>query len=403
LPALSKFVSRVDLRSAKVDRESGVIKSVSICSIGDAKGHDKLCDKTTLEQLRDCIRTYDSGLKVKFNPDSFNHGDAGIAGRIPGDTLRIKSGKLVGDLHVYKNYPAKDYLFEIAEESPDHFGLSVEFSGVDEEKDDQTFARCTEIYAAAVVDLPAANPTGLFAANGDGKKPYGDVEYADPGYQEDKKKRYPIDTEDHCRAAWSYINKEENASKYSSGDLSKIKARIKSAAKEHGIEISEENKESAIMDEQTITKLAAAIGQAVLKPLQPLIDFAKKKQEEDGDEPTEDEMNAAGIEDGDDEKTKKDKMRVYRNALKQPLSKADLMEFFRKTGGKPARHSAADDDVIVNSDKVKRGEKGTAKAFRARVDGYVALGVSKPLAIARAKKDDPKGYGEDVKQGFKGE
>src|SRR6185312_5147778 len=37
------------------------------------------------------------------------------------------------------------------------------------------------------------------------KTPYGDVAYADPGYQSDKKKRYPIDSADHVRAAWSYI------------------------------------------------------------------------------------------------------------------------------------------------------------------------------------------------------
>jgi phage I-like protein len=77
--------------------------------------------------------------------------------------------------------------------------------------------------------------------NGDGKKPYGDVEYADPGYQSDKKKRYPVDTEEHARAAWSYINKASNASAYSSEDLSKVKAKIRSACKKFGIEISGED------------------------------------------------------------------------------------------------------------------------------------------------------------------
>ena len=69
------------------------------------------------------------------------------------------------------------------------------------------------------------------------KKPYGDVEYADPGYQSDKKKRYPIDTEEHIRAAWSYINKESNASKYSSEQLSHIKGKIKAAMKRIGAEV----------------------------------------------------------------------------------------------------------------------------------------------------------------------
>jgi hypothetical protein len=63
------------------------------------------------------------------------------------------------------------------------------------------------------------------------KKPYGDVEYADPGYQEDKKPRYPIDTEEHIRAAWNYIHQERNSSEYSSEELSHIKSKIKAAWK----------------------------------------------------------------------------------------------------------------------------------------------------------------------------
>lgn len=70
------------------------------------------------------------------------------------------------------------------------------------------------------------------------KAPYGDkTTYADPGYQKDGKKRYPINTADHVRAAWSYINQSGNASKYSSQQVSKIKARIRSAAKKLGVSI----------------------------------------------------------------------------------------------------------------------------------------------------------------------
>lgn len=75
--------------------------------------------------------------------------------------------------------------------------------------------------------------------NGDGSKPYGNVSYADPGLQSDGKKRYPIDTEAHVRAAWSYINQADNARAYSSENLSRVKAKIRAAARRHGIEISE--------------------------------------------------------------------------------------------------------------------------------------------------------------------
>src|SRR5262245_50312229 len=78
----------------------------------------------------------------------------------------------------------------------------------------------------------------------DSKKPYGDVKYADPGYK-DGVKRYPIDTEAHCRAAWSYINMPKNQAGYSSEQVAAIKGRIKAAAKRFGIEISDDNKRSA--------------------------------------------------------------------------------------------------------------------------------------------------------------
>lgn len=72
------------------------------------------------------------------------------------------------------------------------------------------------------------------------KQPYGDVAYADPGYQKDKKKRYPIDSKAHVRAAWSYVNKPENQKPYTAAQLKRIKGRIKSAAAKFGIKISEE-------------------------------------------------------------------------------------------------------------------------------------------------------------------
>lgn len=72
-------------------------------------------------------------------------------------------------------------------------------------------------------------------------KPYGDVKYADPGYR-DGTKRYPIDTEAHVRAAWSYINMPKNASKYDSKQLAAIKGRIKAAARKLGIKISDEDR-----------------------------------------------------------------------------------------------------------------------------------------------------------------
>jgi hypothetical protein len=68
-------------------------------------------------------------------------------------------------------------------------------------------------------------------------EPYGDVKYADPGYQSDNRKRYPIDTPEHIRAAWSYINMPKNAAKYSSDQLKSIKNKIKKALSGTGADV----------------------------------------------------------------------------------------------------------------------------------------------------------------------
>lgn len=54
--------------------------------------------------------------------------------------------------------------------------------------------------------------------------------YADP-----KNFKYPLDTEAHVRAAWSYIHMPKNAAKYSSGEVASMKGRIRAAAEKHGI------------------------------------------------------------------------------------------------------------------------------------------------------------------------
>lgn len=71
------------------------------------------------------------------------------------------------------------------------------------------------------------------------EQPYGDIKYADPGYR-DNTKRYPIDTPDHIRAAWAYINMPKNAGFYNAEQLADIKKRIKAAADKAGVEISDQ-------------------------------------------------------------------------------------------------------------------------------------------------------------------
>jgi len=66
------------------------------------------------------------------------------------------------------------------------------------------------------------------------KKPYGDVTYADP-----KNGKYPIDTEAHAKAAWSYINMPKNAGQYPMNGvtLSEVKDRIRAALEKFGVDV----------------------------------------------------------------------------------------------------------------------------------------------------------------------
>ncbi len=63
----------------------------------------------------------------------------------------------------------------------------------------------------------------------------GASDYADPGWQEDKKKRYPLDTEEHVRAAASYFGRPKNRKKYSADQQKKIDAKIEAAKKKFKI------------------------------------------------------------------------------------------------------------------------------------------------------------------------
>lgn len=78
---------------------------------------------------------------------------------------------------------------------------------------------------------------------GNPKEPYGpasQAHYADPGYQDDGERRYPLDSEEHCKAAWSYINQVDNAAKYSPAELARIKRRIKAAGRRYGIQFADD-------------------------------------------------------------------------------------------------------------------------------------------------------------------
>lgn len=77
--------------------------------------------------------------------------------------------------------------------------------------------------------------------------------YADP-----KNFKYPLDTEGHARAAWSYIHQEDNRKVYSAPELTFMENRIKTACKRFGIKCEETKTQSTILKDKTLTLLSVA-------------------------------------------------------------------------------------------------------------------------------------------------
>ena len=101
-----------------------------------------------------------------------------------------------------------------------------------------------QLYAAAadnkgLDDTLNMNPySALLDCNEDGstKEPYGPhASYADPGFQKDEKKRYPLDTAEHTRAAASYFGMTKNREKYTPEQRARIERTIARAESNHGI------------------------------------------------------------------------------------------------------------------------------------------------------------------------
>lgn len=143
----------------RIDKDNAVIKGVAVVTAGMANGG--VMDERSLQQIKACCETYANGLKVVDRHTKGTDSIFATAGILK--NFRIDGGKLLADLHLLRSEPNAPKLLEMAEKMPDTFGLSVAFSGVDEVIAGETHWRCSEIYNAALVDVPAANPTGLFS------------------------------------------------------------------------------------------------------------------------------------------------------------------------------------------------------------------------------------------------
>ena len=114
----------------------------------------------------------------------------------------------------------------------------------------------------------------------EGKAKYGNVKFAD-----EKNKKYPLDTEEHVRAAASYWGQAKNKAKYSAEDQKTISAKIAAAEKEH--KIGEDSKKFDPVKMRKNLSLCAEFAQLIgaLAGLQERIEYEEEIENDDTELP----------------------------------------------------------------------------------------------------------------------
>jgi hypothetical protein len=147
-----------------MELNSNTIQGVAIISTGPIIGHGLNADAVTIQQAFDAIQAND-GLRVTIAAEGMTHGDdplnGYIAGYIAPDTVRIDGDVLRGDIEFLQTFERSQYFVELANTIPGAWGLSIVFL---QAEPDNANARIARLFAAAIVMIPAANPTGLFSA-----------------------------------------------------------------------------------------------------------------------------------------------------------------------------------------------------------------------------------------------
>lgn len=159
---MPKYQSASLFSAGEIDSRAGVIYGVSVITEGEAKGHNEFVDAITIRQVKKCAEAFSAGLKVVDRHTKASDSVFSTVGFL--QNFRIDGDKLRADLHLLSTDENGDKLMEMAKKIPDTFGLSISFSGPEDIKNGTAYARCTEIYNAALVDMPAANPDGLYSA-----------------------------------------------------------------------------------------------------------------------------------------------------------------------------------------------------------------------------------------------
>lgn len=169
---------------------AGLIEGFSAIQRGEALGHKLWIDSVMLSQVA-ALGNAARGIKSRFaHPGQSSDGMGTLLGR--SKNFRVEGDKVLADLHFAKSSHGTpdgdlaEYVMQLARETPDLFGASIVFgsdykaekafeaehtdskgrftSPDPDNKHHLPHARVANLYAADLVDEPAANPDGLFAA-----------------------------------------------------------------------------------------------------------------------------------------------------------------------------------------------------------------------------------------------
>lgn len=160
-----KIDNLIKSKGLRLDRESGIIRSVSVITTGEAVGHDLIVDRVTLEQIEH------QGKQRGKVPVKVNHksGVDAVCGHLV--NFRRKGDKVLADWKLLKSHPQYETIMETVEVQPETVGLSVSYSSATEHMGPGGLAsaRIGELHSVDYVVHPAANRDGLFAARVNGR------------------------------------------------------------------------------------------------------------------------------------------------------------------------------------------------------------------------------------------
>lgn len=144
-----------------IDPVAGVIKGVSVATIGEAVGHDLWLDAVTLQKI---VELAGEPVKVKMNHPKRGETPAvqTTAGLL--SNFRIEGDQVRADLELLKSEDYFAKIIEMAQKMPKEFGLSIRVQYDTEEVDGKELMRPVALESVDLVDTPAANPNGLFSA-----------------------------------------------------------------------------------------------------------------------------------------------------------------------------------------------------------------------------------------------